>query len=425
MTTVAADATEAVASIPEGARVVVPPGPAAPAGLLRAIGERDWQSPIELFCGAGRLPESILNNRNVHIFDWQFAGAARDLFRSGRIDYVPLRYSDFPRAFGRGGALAADVLLMQVPDLGPGGRVSPGLCGAISFDIVKAVSLCIAEINSALPFTHSPVQVDAVDLDVVVQVEDRPVPMPRAAGTESESAVARNVASIIADGATLQFGTGSVVDGVLSLLAGHSNLGIHSGMVTDGVLPLIRSGVINNRGKGYLDGKTVTGMVAGSAEFREFIHRNEDFLVVPAGISHGHEIISRLANFTTVNSAIEVDLTGQVNAEFMKGSQFSGVGGQADYTFAGSTSTQSGCKTIIAMPATTGDGKTSRIVPALCHGAIVTTPRYCVDFVVTDFGVADLRFQPLGERAKRLTAVAHPAHREALERYLHTTARPD
>ncbi len=331
------------------------------------------------------------------------------------MDYVPLRYSDFPRAFGPGGALSADVLLMQVPPPDAAGVVSPGLCGAIGFDIAPTVRLCIAEINDELPFTHSPVELRLDDLDVTVAVSERQPSLPRPEPWPSEVAVAENVASVIEDEATLQFGTGSVVEAVLALLGGHKGLGIHSGMVTDGILPLLEKGAIDNRHKGVFDGKTVTGMAGGSEAFRRFMDRNPDFLVVPACISHGHDVLARLRKFTTVNSAVEVDLTGQVNAEYMKGSQFSGVGGQADYTFAGSTSAMPGSKAIIAMPAATAGGAVSRVVTRLCPGAIVTTPRYCVDFVATDYGVADLRFLPLAERARRLIAVAHPAHREALE----------
>jgi acyl-CoA hydrolase len=263
------------------------------------------------------------------------------------------------------------------------------------------------------------------DLDVTLEVSEQLGSLPRQEPSAAEVAVARNVASVIDDEATLQFGTGNVVDAVLALLAGHKGLGIHSGMVTEGILPLLEKGAIDNRNKGAFDGKTVTGMAGGSDAFRRFIHRNPDFLVVPAAISHGHAVLAQLRRFTTVNSAIEVDLTGQVNAEYMKGSQFSGVGGQADYTFAGSTSGMAGSKAIIAMPAATAGAAVSRVVRQLCPGAIVTTPRYCVDFVVTEYGVADLRFQPLAERAKRLIAVAHPAHRETLEQETRMTSLLD
>ncbi len=424
MTTFASSAEEAIQTIPEGARIVVPPGPAGPGSLLGALGDRRWGGPIELFCGAGRLPASILENPQIRIFDWQFSGGARALFQSGRIDYVPLRYSDFPRAFGPGGALAADVLLLQVPPTAVDGQISPGLCGAIGFDIIDSVPLAIAEMNTALPFTRTPVVAHESDIDVAIRVEAPLAQVPREAPSGVELAVAANVAGIVADGATLQFGTGSVVEAVLARLGNHRDLGIHSGMVTDGILPLIQSGAINNSAKGYMDGATVAGMAFGSPAFLEFMDDNEEFAMVPAGISHGGAVLSQLENFTTINSAIEVDLTGQVNAEFMKGSQFSGVGGQADYTAASSSSARPGCKAIIAMPSATPGSAISRIVPTLCAGAIVTTPRYCVDYVITDFGVADLRFQPLQERAKRLISVAHPAHRESLERHLHSHPAP-
>lgn len=416
MTETLPDGTSAVARIPDGARIVVPPGPAVPGSLIRALGERPWQRGIDLFCGAGRLPREVLENERIRISDWQFAGAARDLYRSGRIEYVPLRYSDFPRAFGINGPLRPDVLLLQTPAPNVEGRVSPGLSGALGLDVIKDVPLVIAEWNARLPFTKSPILISRDDIDVAVSIDEQPPRSPRPTVSPTEQAVARNVAGVVADGATLQFGTGSVVEATLSLLGDHRELGIHSGMVTEGIMPLMRSGAISNRRKGYLDGRTVAGMVFGSSSFLEFIANNDEFLVVPASISHGIDVVMQVESFTTINSAIEVDLSGQVNAEFLHGSQFSGVGGQADYTFAGSTSTRPGSKSIIAMPSTGADGFVSRIVPMLCEGAVVTTPRYCVDFVVTEYGVADLRFKNLRERSAQLTKIAHPAHREALER---------
>lgn len=406
--------------VPDGARIVVPPGPTAPTLLLDALGRRRWTHPTHLFCGAGRLPASVIENENIRIFDWQFSGAARELYQAGRIDYVPLRYSDFPRAFGPDGTLVADVLFMQVPPMDSAGHVSPGLCGAIGFDIVKDVPLCIAETNAALPFTRSTEEINASDVDIAVCVEEPLQSLPRSAATAEEDAVAANVASLVADGATLQFGTGSVVEAVLARLKNHKHLGIHSGMVTEGILPLLESGAIDNASKGLFNGRTVAGMVAGSDRMLRFIDNNAEFLVVPAKVSHGQDTIARLQRFTTINSAIEVDLTGQVNAESIRGAQFSGVGGQADYTFTGSTSRMPGCKAIIAMPSTTAHGAVSRIVRQLAPGSIVTTPRYCVDFVVTEYGIADLRFQPLRERAQRLIAIAHPDHRAALEEQVHS-----
>jgi acyl-CoA hydrolase len=187
-------------------------------------------------------------------------------------------------------------------------------------------------------------------------------------------------------------------------------------MVVEGIMPLMQSGAINNSRKGFLDGVTAAGMVAGSPAFRTFVERNDHFLVIPAAVSHGVEVLMRLNAFTSVNSAIEVDLTGQVNAEYLHEAQFSGVGGQADYAFAGSTSPMPGSRSIIVLPSSTSDGTRSRIVPTLSEGAIVTSPRYCVDHVVTEWGVADLRSRTLSERAAALINIAHPAHREALLR---------
>lgn len=413
-------AEEAVAQIWDGSRVVVPPGPAADGLVLKALGERVWSDGIELYASAGRLPPQVVANSRIRLFDWQLSGAARELHKRGRLSYVPLRYSDFPKAFAYGGALAADVLLLRIPPPDESGNVSPGLCGAIGMDILRDTPLVIAEVNRGLPFTFGTNDACCDELDAIVEL-DEPLTVPSPPeSTEAETAIAQNVVDLVEDGATIQFGTGSIVESVLVQLRGRRHLGLHSGMVTGGIQPLIESGVIDNSRKGYLDGYSVAGMVIGPPSFMSFVHRNPEFRVASATVSHGLEALSRLDRFTTVNSAIEVDLSGQINAEYLDG-QFSGVGGQADYTYAASTSPRPG-RAIIALPSTSSQGD-SRIVGMLRTGAIVTTPRYCVDFVVTEFGIADLRFQSLDERARRLTAIAHPTHREELQRQFRGATR--
>lgn len=416
MTRIVSTAGEAVSSIPDGSRIVVPPGPARPQSLLEALGERQWRLGIDLYCSAAKLPESVVHNTSIRIIDWQLAGQARSLHESGRVEYVPLRYSDFSVAFGRGGPLQADVLLLQIPEPAETGALSPGLSGALGFDIIDEAPLVVAEFNRSLPFTHSPDPPGIESVDVAIVNDEVLTRPPATTLAAAELDVARKVVELIPDGATLQFGTGGVVDATLGFLRHHRDLGIHSGMVTDGVLPLLKGGVITNARKGCFDGQTVAGMVFGDREFLEFINDNPEFLVVPSSVSHGLNYTLRLRNFVAINSAVEVDLSGQVNAEAVRGRQFSGVGGQADYSFASASMWREGGRAIIALPSTGASGSVSRIVPRLTEGAVVTTPRYCVDFVVTEHGIADLRFKTLRERADQLIRVASPTYREELER---------
>lgn len=409
---------EAVSRIPDGARIVVPPGLSfGPDQLLNALGQRRFQRGVQLLCSLNSIPRAVVDNPGIEIAIWQLFGGTRALCNMGRASFLPMRYSEFPKAFGRHGTLRPDVMLAQLPPPCSDGAISPGAVGSIFLDIARSTRLVIAEFSKGQPVTQSLPLLTTSHIDVGVEVDvARPV-MRSVEASPEEQKVAKHVAALIPDRATLQLGIGGAVDAVLNELRNHQGLGVHSGLISDGLVPLIESGVITNEHKGSMRGKTVGGIVAGTERLLDWAHLNEDLLVVPAKTSHGLRSLSKVRSLTAINSAIEVDLSGQVNAEYLRGREFSGVGGQGDFAFAASTNDVPGNVSIVALTSTSRDGSASRIVPKLGEGVTITTPRYCVDFVVTEFGAAELRAKTLEQRAAALAAIAHPSHREDLARH--------
>jgi acetyl-CoA hydrolase len=257
--------------------------------------------------------------------------------------------------------------------------------------------------------------VDASDIDVLVESDSRIIDMPDPEPSVIENSVAQNAATLIPDLATIQLGIGTMPVAVARALFSHRELGVHSGVVSDVLVDLVERGVVTNAHKGRDAGRTVTGGLFGTQRLRNFAA--ESGLIEMRSVEYTHNIAvgASLHRFHTINSAIEIDLTGQVNAEVAGDRYLGAVGGQIDFVRAGVAS--AGGRSIIAMPSTTPDGKVSRIVASL-NGRPVTTARSDVDAIVTEYGVANLRGCPLRERARRLAAIAHPDHREDLLRAL-------
>jgi len=410
-------AAEAVELIPDGSTIVVPPGlSSVPNALLAALGARRFPRGVRLVCSLQSLPPPVSANADIEILIWQLFAGTRPLAATGRASFLPLRYSEFLKVFGRGGPLEANVLLAQLPPPDGDGLVSPGAAGAVLLDLARTVRTVIAEVSAKQPFTASEPRLTTSDIDLAVEV-DAPAPVleiGRASAAEQE--VGRNVAALIPDQATLQFGIGGAVEAVLGELKDHRGLGVHSGMISDGLIPLVRRGAVTNEHKGAFEGKTVTGLIVGGQGLLDWAHGNPDLLVAPARVTHGLRSLARIRGLTAINSAIEVDLSGQVNAEFLRGREYSGIGGQGDFAFAASTNDVPGNVSIVALTATNRDGSASRIVPRLGAGTTISTPRYCVDFVVTEFGAAELRGRTLRQRALALASICHPSHRHEVER---------
>lgn len=339
----------------------------------------------------------------------------RAALNAGRVR--PLRHplSALPGLFETG-TLRADLLLLQVSSPDETGHVSLGN----SVDYMRAVlaqsPVVVAEVNPRMPQTCGDTRLPASLIDWFVDATEAPQEVPPAGADEVDQRIARHVAGLVRDGAVLQVGIGSLPDCVLAQLGHLKHLGLHTGIVTDAVRPLIEAGVIDNSSKQRFRGTSITSMAAGTQSFYDFLHRNRAIEFHPCSLTHGAQVLAGIEGLCAINSALQVDLAGNVNAESIEGRQISLPGGLPDFA-AGATRAKGGIS-IVALRSTFGKQRTSNIVPRLAEGAPITAPPEAVDFVVTEYGVAAVRGQGAAQRAAALVAVAHPDHRENLGREL-------
>jgi acyl-CoA hydrolase len=339
-------------------------------------------------------------------------GNVRNFVNSYMGDYIPVFLSEIPWLFADE-YLPLDVAFVQVSPPDKHGYCSLGVSVDVALPAIRTAKKIVAQINPQVPRTHG---TGIVHVDEIVFATEVNRPIHAHLPTEPsevEHAIGKHVASLIEDGATLQMGIGNIPNAVLSNLGNHKNLGIHTEMFSDGVLPLLESGVINGKKKAVKRGKIVSCFAVGSQKLYDFIDDNPICDFRDSGYTNDTARIRRNPKATAINSAIEIDLTGQVCADTIGGYQFSGVGGQMDFMRGASLS--KGGKPIIAMSATTKKG-VSKITPFLKQGAGVTTTRAHMHYVATEYGVVNLFGKNLKQRASALISIAHPDHREELER---------
>ena len=415
-TRAAVSAAEAIALVRSGSRVFVHGGAATPLRLIDAlVDDAARLRDVELLhlhtVGPARYADAAFaaSFRVVSLFVGENLRGRLD---GVRVDYLPCFLSEIPKLF-RSGRRPIDVALIQVSPPDAHGFCSLGPSIDVALAAVEVASVVIAEVNQQMPRTHGDgfVHIDRIDRFVDV---DAPLPEshPRAPGPV-ESAIGSHVAGLIEDGATLQMGIGAIPDAVLLALAGHKHLGIHSEMWSDGALALLRCGAVDNSKKAVHPGKTVAGFVVGTRALYDYIDDNPSVAFLDIAYVNNPNVIARNPKVAAINSAVEVDLTGQVCADSIGTKIISGVGGQMDFMRGAALSP--GGKPILALPSRTKDGR-SRIVPTLQPGAGVVTTRAHVQWVVTEHGAVDLFGQTLQERARALIGIAHPDDREALER---------
>ncbi|MCQ4079176.1 hypothetical protein NGB36_00735 [Streptomyces sp. RB6PN25] len=387
-------------------------GGAEPEPLVNALLDQvDGIGPVRAFCGltwnerlSGDLPESLT------VLSYGGLGRLRELSRHGRLEVVPCHYSALPRMFARG-QLPCDIGLLQVSPPDDDGMVSLGIGVEYVADALRQTRTLIAEINHRMPPTvgadRLPLRAFAATVETDRPLREAPMRAPDAV----DRAIAERVAGLVEDGDTLQMGVGSLPNAVLESLSGHVDLGFHTGMITDGVLALIEKGVVTGARKEIDLGLVVTGAALGSVSMYDRLH---EFPVEFRAASYTHDpgVLSRLRSLVSINSAIEVDLLGQVGAELSRGVHIGAVGGQVDFSRAASLT---GARSIIALRSEAGGEST---INSTLRGGAVTTARVDVDAVVTEHGVAMLTGCTVAERARRLIEVAAPQHRERLERSL-------
>ncbi|WP_026402021.1 acetyl-CoA hydrolase/transferase family protein [Actinomadura rifamycini] len=340
-------------------------------------------------------------------------GALRSLSKAHRLTVVPCHVSQVGPLI-EAGAIGCDAAFVQVSPPDGDGNHSFGLITDHVRAAVAKARVVVAEVNDRVPFTRGEL-LHASEIDVAVHVSRPPVEVPPARITATDGAIAAHAAAYIGDGAVVQTGVGAVPDALLRLLRDRRDLGVHSGMLGDGLVELIEAGAVTNARKPIDRGVSVTGALIGTARLYAFAHDNPLIRMTPASYTHDAGVLARLDGLVTINSAMEVDLTGQVNAEQSGASYVGGTGGQVDFVRAGARSR--GGRAVTALPATARGGTVSRITAAL--SGPVTTARSDVDVVVTEFGAAELKGRGLAERARRLVAIAHPDFREDLDRAAH------
>lgn len=337
-------------------------------------------------------------------------GKASRLARRGQLDVWPLHYGALEAGFASG-AIRADVVLIQLAR-GPG-----GFCATLANDYVLAAArharCVIAEANARAPWCAGAEIGPGIRIDAVVETDREPVCARAIVPGETEQAIARHVAALVPDGATIQIGIGAIPDAVLDGLAGHRDLGIHSGVFGDRMAGMLAGGVFTNARKSVDPGIAVANVVVGSRPTFDALDRNPAIRLAPAAHTHGHSVLARQERMVAINAAIEVDISGQVNAERADGAPVGGAGGLGDFT-RGAAAAKGG-RAIIALRATDRSGEVSRIVPRV---QAVTLARTDVDTVVTEYGVAELKHRSAAERARALIAIAAPRHREMLQRSL-------
>lgn len=409
-------AEEAIEVVLSGHRVFVHTAGAAPQALVKALAShaKDLQDVevVHLHTeGSSSYVNKSLKGR-VYTNALFIAQNVRDGMQEGLVDYVPMFLSEAPSLF-RNRVLPLDVALLQVSPPDRHGFCSLGISVDASLAAAESAKYVVVQINKHMPRTlgHGIIHVSEIDFAV-----EEDCLLPDHSGSEptpTERAIGRHVAELVEDGATLQMGIGAIPDAVLSSLRDRKDLGVHTEMFSDGVVELVEMGVINGEKKKSQVGKVVGSFCMGSQNLYDFINDNPSVEMLEASYVNDTAVIRRHPKVTAINSAIEVDLTGQVCADSIGTRIFSGVGGQMDFIRGAALS--EGGKAIIALPSTTRKG-ISRIVPYLKQGAGVVTTRAHVHYIVTENGVANLYGKNLRQRARALIDIADPAHREDLER---------
>jgi acyl-CoA hydrolase len=410
------DGAQALKAVRSGERVWVQSGCGTPSVLLDALVARASELRNVEIVHMKTLGEAVYTRPEYEgIFRHRglFLGDnVREAVAAGRADYTPIFLSEIEGLFVSG-ALPLDVTLMQVSPPDEHGFVTLGTTVDCTLNAARATKTVIAEVNERMPRTHGDTSFHVSHLSAIVETS-RPLLEPHPEpSTGIQRRVGANVASLIPDGATIQTGIGGIPDAVLSCLRDRRDLGIHTEMVSDGVIDLMEAGVLTGERKSLHRGKVVLSFVLGSQRLFDFINHNPSFEFQPISYTNNPFVVAKNDNMVAINSALQVDLTGQVCADSLGTKPYSGFGGQVDF-IRGAARSKGGVP-IIALPATARHGTVSRIVPMLEPGAGVVTSRADVHYVVTEHGIAYLHGKTLRERAEALIAIADPQFRGDLE----------
>lgn len=408
-------AEKAVKNIKSGDRVVIGHACGEPKDIIEAmVKNKDAYRNVEIvhMVSMGKSeyakPEMAPHFHHNSIF---VGATTREAIAEGRADFTPCFFSEVPKLFAEGN-LPVDVAMIQLSVPDEHGYCSFGVSNDYTKPAAEAAKIVIAEVNEKMPRTLGDAFIHVSDIDYIVETSNDIIQLQPPKIGEIERAIGENCAKLIEDGSTLQLGIGAIPDAVLLFLKDKKDLGIHSEMISDGVVELIESGVVTNKMKTLHQGKTVVTFLMGTKKLYDYVNNNPSVVMYPVDYVNNPCIIAENYKMVSINSCIQVDFMGQVAADSIGLKQFSGVGGQVD--FVRGASMAKGGKSIIAMPSTASKGTVSRIVPLLDEGAAVTTSRNDIHYVVTEYGIAELKGKTLRERARTLINVAHPDFRPQL-----------
>ena len=413
---------EALRSVQSGMRVYIQPGCAEPETLVEALMRRgpsvqDVEIVHMMTFGAAPYvaPEMAGHFRHNAVF---IGANVRDAINDGRADYTPIYLSEIEGLF-ESGAMPIDVALVEVSPPDSHGYCSFGIGVDTTLTAAKCAHYVVAQVNDQMPRTYGDSFIHVNEINALVESSRPLCAMKKPEITDMHVAIARNVAGLIEDGAVLQTGIGGIPDAVLPFLMDRKDLGVHSELVSDGIIPLVEAGVLTGARKNFKPRKIIVGFALGSKRLFEFVDNNPIFEFHPTSWVNDPLFIARNDKMVAINSALQVDLTGQVCSDSIGNQFYSGIGGQVDFLRGASRS--KGGKPIIAISSTAKNGSISRIVPMLSPGAGVVTSRGLIRYVVTEYGVAYLFGKSIRERAKALIEIAHPKFRDELYAYCEET----
>ena len=408
---------EAVKVIKDGDRIHMHSVACAPQKLIQAMCERGRAGEIrdikiQHLHTEGPAPYSGAEFEGVFLLESFFVGHnVRKDTQAGYADYIPVFLNETQRLI-REGYTRPNVTMIQVSPVDKHGYVSLGTSVDCTLAAIENSDYVIAVINPNMPRAFGDAMIKADMIDIFCEDDTPLIEAHFSTPSEIETAIGKHCAALVDDGATLQMGIGAIPNAVLAQLGNHKNLGVHTEMFADGILPLYESGVVNGANKGIDKGKMVSTFLMGSKKVYDFIDDNPGVLMMDVGYTNNPYNIAKNPKVTAINSALSVDITGQVNADSIGTKFYSGIGGQVDFIYGASMS--EGGKPIIAMPSVTAKG-VSKICDTLLPGAGVVTSRFHIHHFVTEYGSVNLYGKTLQERARLITSIAHPDHREALD----------
>ncbi|NMG17018.1 acetyl-CoA hydrolase/transferase family protein [Aromatoleum bremense] len=408
-------AEDAIRVVRNGDTIVLPTGPAEPVRLMTALSEQRRSFfdvkvaqilPLKKYDYVD--PATSEHIRHIAYF---FGPASRPGGQEGWNDYLPAYFSELPVLIARG-LTPADVVFTLASPMDEHGYFSLGLAADYTMAAIERARAVVIETNPNVPFVHGDCHVHVSQVAAIVEGED-PIPevgLPKIGPVQE--AIGKYVADMIPDGATLQIGYGAIPDAVVMQLTNKRDLGVHTEMLGDGIMTLIEAGVVTNRRKNYHHGKTLATFALGSKKLYEFMHRNPGLEIHPSDFTNDPYFAGQNDNLIAINATMQVDLIGQCGSESLGFTPISGTGGQSDFVRAANRS--NGGKAIIVLPSTAKEDSISRIVPTLSPGTHVSTSKNDVNYVVTEFGVAELRGKTAKQRAEALINIAHPDFRHEL-----------